>query len=383
METLAFEQVTIARVEDGQDGASGTDGRSIVSTTRHYILSETAPTEPSAEWDMTEPTFNPDTDSNKTLYFADCTIFSDGTSAWSEISVSSTYKASKQAYLEAISKPAIFSNTGYVKNSATGEELIVYAYEVTSIIDGEEVSTTNYYMKKDIADTEGNVTATEYYSIASPTATTYTTITEVPPQGQQIDIEPTGMKIGDVWIKGNGDVCAYTADGWQGAPTAAMLESLGSDIGLTDEMLEESRKSVDERLTAAEEDIEKAAQASTVTELQETVNKWNDTAEALNDRLGLTESDLAAMKDNIKIVNATLIIKPTATSETEMVVAAAKIIPYVNGIPVAEFGINGFKGANVMTNDIAFAQKADDGTLTPKWRWITRSNGHLTLKAAD
>ena len=119
METLAFEQVTIARVEDGQDGENGangytpvkgvdyfdgqdgTDGRSIISTTRYYILSATAPTEPSAEWDMIEPIFNPATDIDKTLYFADYTTFSDGTSAWSEISALSSYEAAKVAYLEA------------------------------------------------------------------------------------------------------------------------------------------------------------------------------------------------------------------------------------------------------------------------------------------
>lgn len=78
----------------------------IVSTTRYYKLQSStaaAPSKPTANppsgWSKTEPTYT--AGSTNTLYFVDCTVFSNATFAFSEVSKSSSYEAAKEAYNKA------------------------------------------------------------------------------------------------------------------------------------------------------------------------------------------------------------------------------------------------------------------------------------------
>ena len=78
----------------------------IVSTTRYYKLQSStaaAPSKPTANppsgWSKTEPTYT--VGSTNTLYFVDCTVFSNATFAFSDVSKSSSYEAAKEAYNKA------------------------------------------------------------------------------------------------------------------------------------------------------------------------------------------------------------------------------------------------------------------------------------------
>lgn len=81
--------------------------RDIQSVTRYYLLqSSTAakpdkPTTnpPGGSWVKAEPTYT--TGSTNSLYFTDCTVFSDGTFVYSDVSLSSSYEAAKVAYNKA------------------------------------------------------------------------------------------------------------------------------------------------------------------------------------------------------------------------------------------------------------------------------------------
>lgn len=166
MEALAFEQVTIARVANGQDGKNGangytpvkgvdyfdgqdgTDGRSIVSTIRYYILAETAPETPSTEWDMIEPLYDLTIESTQHVYFADHVIFSDDTDWWSQVSMSSSYEAAKTAYLEAVEAAKTATNyiginsNGLVVGDMTGDTLgnhVLIDSDSVDIRNGEDV----------------------------------------------------------------------------------------------------------------------------------------------------------------------------------------------------------------------------------------------------
>lgn len=74
------------------------------STTRYYLLQSStlskpnAPTTypPTGSWDDTEPGYT--SGSTNTLYFVDCTVFADGSFAYSLVSKSSSYEAAKEAY---------------------------------------------------------------------------------------------------------------------------------------------------------------------------------------------------------------------------------------------------------------------------------------------
>lgn len=81
----------------------------VKATYRYYLLQSstlTAPTKPTAyppasTWDDTEPTYTEG--STNSLYMVDCTVFSDDTFAYSEVSLSSSYEAAKVAYNKAVS----------------------------------------------------------------------------------------------------------------------------------------------------------------------------------------------------------------------------------------------------------------------------------------
>ncbi len=77
------------------------------STTRYYLLqssTQAAPAKPTTNpptggWNDTEPTYT--SGSTNTLYFTDLTVFSDGSWAYSLVSVSSAYEAAKAAWNKA------------------------------------------------------------------------------------------------------------------------------------------------------------------------------------------------------------------------------------------------------------------------------------------
>lgn len=111
----------------------------IVSTTRYYKLQSStvaAPSKPTANppsgWSKTEPTYT--AGSTNTLYFVDCTVFSNATFAYSDVSKSSSYEAAKEAYNKA---QAVEKATETVK-----QELTDYKTEMSTNLDSITASVT-------------------------------------------------------------------------------------------------------------------------------------------------------------------------------------------------------------------------------------------------
>lgn len=82
--------------------------RDIEAYYRYYLLQSStlaAPSKPttnppSSSWDDSEPTYT--SGSTNSLYFVDLTVFTDGTWSYSDVSLSSSYEAAKEAYNKAI-----------------------------------------------------------------------------------------------------------------------------------------------------------------------------------------------------------------------------------------------------------------------------------------
>lgn len=93
--------------EPGAQGPQGEKGVDVTATCRYYLLQASnlsAPDKPTKKppggsWSDTEPSYT--SGSTNTLYFADLTVFSDGTWAYSSVSKSSAYEAAKEAYNKA------------------------------------------------------------------------------------------------------------------------------------------------------------------------------------------------------------------------------------------------------------------------------------------
>ena len=81
--------------------------RDVQSVTRYYLLQSStsaAPAKPTTNppggnWVTTEPTYT--SGSTNSLYFTDCTVFSDDSFVYSDVSLSSSYEAAKVAYNKA------------------------------------------------------------------------------------------------------------------------------------------------------------------------------------------------------------------------------------------------------------------------------------------
>lgn len=81
--------------------------RDVQSVTRYYLLQSSTSAVPSkpttnppgGDWVTAEPTYT--SGSTNSLYFVDLTVFSDGTFAYSDVSLSSSYEAAKVAYNKA------------------------------------------------------------------------------------------------------------------------------------------------------------------------------------------------------------------------------------------------------------------------------------------
>lgn len=105
MAVKAVGSVTVASIAD------------VASTTRYYLLQSstlTAPAAPTARppggsWAATEPTYSEG--STNSLYTCDQTVFSDGTWAYSAVSLSSSYEAAKVAYNKAVAAAAAAAAT--------------------------------------------------------------------------------------------------------------------------------------------------------------------------------------------------------------------------------------------------------------------------------
>ena len=90
--------------------------RDVQSVTRYYLLQSStsaAPAKPTTNppggsWATSEPTYT--TGSTNSLYFTDCTVFSDDTFVYSDVSLSSSYEAAKVAYNKAENAEDIAGN---------------------------------------------------------------------------------------------------------------------------------------------------------------------------------------------------------------------------------------------------------------------------------
>ena len=107
---FAWSKVQGPKGETGDTGAQGPQGEKgvdVTATCRYYLLQASnlsAPSKPTrnppgGNWSKTEPSYT--SGSTNTLYFADLTVFSDGTWAYSSVSKSSAYEAAKEAYNKA------------------------------------------------------------------------------------------------------------------------------------------------------------------------------------------------------------------------------------------------------------------------------------------
>ena len=124
--------------------------RDLQSCTRYYLLQSSTlspPAKPTAKppggsWTTTEPSYT--SGSTNSLYFCDLNVFTDGDYAYSDVSLSSSYEAAKQAYNKAQAAQATaeqaLSNTEVIvgtQTAATGAWTGVASF--ASLQDGQQI----------------------------------------------------------------------------------------------------------------------------------------------------------------------------------------------------------------------------------------------------
>lgn len=136
MAIKARANVTISRIVD------------ISTVTRYYKLQSSTTivpskptTNPPSGWTTTEPSYS--SGSTNTLYFVDCTVMTNGTFSYSEVSKSSSYEAAKDAYNKAANcEVEIEQNRSAIEIRATISAL-------DALSDTVESNSENYVSKDD------------------------------------------------------------------------------------------------------------------------------------------------------------------------------------------------------------------------------------------
>lgn len=127
----ASDQITIFYIVD------------IKASYRYYTLQDSTsdkpskPTSypPSSTWSSTEPTYT--SGSTKKLYFVDCVLFCNNTFVYSEVSLSSSYEASKTAYEKAISVESRISTAETsIQQNKTDISLRATKTELNALVEG-------------------------------------------------------------------------------------------------------------------------------------------------------------------------------------------------------------------------------------------------------
>lgn len=138
-------------VDDYLESLKGGTGTSVESSIRYYLLQSedleapAAPTEypPSETWTDTEPEFNEENIGN--LYTVDCTVFSDGTWAYTDVSLSTSYEAAKAAYnrANAVSQELIETSSKILQTSEEVTIGILAGYTKTSDLEAYKKQVEN------------------------------------------------------------------------------------------------------------------------------------------------------------------------------------------------------------------------------------------------
>ena len=218
MAVKASYSITIASIND------------VTSTSRYYLLQSStlaAPSKPTANppggsWSTTEPTYTED--STNSLYFVDETIFSDGTWAYSAVSLSTSYEAAKAAYNKAVAaaKLATTINNYFSQDSAgahvgtvegnpnSGYNLLMAATMIALRLDGTDLmrladnllelgcNSTNAQIK--LCGSSATMSAEKTSDARYPSDSSYPSETSYPSTGTYFNVvAPAGVR-----IEGNG-----------------------------------------------------------------------------------------------------------------------------------------------------------------------------------
>lgn len=133
----------------------------ILEVRRYYLLQSSTLTKPvkpttyppSINWGLTEPSYTEG--STNSLYFVDCTIFSDESFKYSEVSLSSSYEAAKAAYNKANAvETRIINAETRIDQNENAIELRATKTEVTTAINNLDIGGRNYikHGKGDVKD---------------------------------------------------------------------------------------------------------------------------------------------------------------------------------------------------------------------------------------
>lgn len=180
---------------DGKKGAKGDpgeDGLAILSVTRYYLLqspTSAAPAKPttnppSSSWTKVEPTYM--SGSTNTLYFVDCTVFTDNTFTYSEVSQSSSYEAAKDAYNKATSvetrvtdaETNISQNKEQIELRSTKTEVTTAVNNATQGIQNDTNEALKNYVPKEDYEEYKKTTTAEFDVVSDKIEANFTTTTE-------------------------------------------------------------------------------------------------------------------------------------------------------------------------------------------------------------
>lgn len=268
---------------------------------RYYLLQSSTLTKPSkpttnppsGSWDDTEPTYT--AGSTNSLYFVDLTVFSDGTWSYSEVSLSSSYEAAKEAYNKAANTESNLANNYYTKID-TDAQINVTKESITSTV------SSTYATKSALNTTNSNVTAAQTAAAtAQSTAATAQTTANAAQSTADNALPKSGgtmtgeLKIGQddgygIQLGTNGRINGTTSDG---NATATIVGLIGSNAILGHSAFNATLRGKNSKPTYNGSDL---AMNSDVVTCRTLIDQTDENITALAERVGTNESNIASLE---------------------------------------------------------------------------------------
>ena len=358
----------------------------ILEVRRYYLLQSSTLTKPvkpttyppSINWGLTEPSYTEG--STNSLYFVDCTIFSDESFKYSEVSLSSSYEAAKAAYnkANAVETRVINAETRIDQNE-NAIELRATKTEVTTAINNIEVGGRNLALNTSNEDskTSNNVAfkipngtefeACEYtlsFMIKADVECSFKAYTndDNPVNGLpaiSFTKSSTGIHIGTEWTRF--EYTSSCSSEFVADDSYVLRFYTGSDtankITVRRVKLEKGNKATD--WTPAPEDMATKAEAETA---QDAADNALASCDSLETRVTTSESTIQQLADSISMLitdeNGSSLMTQTSTGWTFNIGGIADTLSQTaNGLTDVSGDIDGINSAitnlNDLLNDIA------------------------------
>lgn len=357
----------------------------VSATYRYYKLQSAtlaAPSRPTAKptdplkqapsgWSIAEPAYS--TGSTDKLYTVDLTVFSDDTFQYSNVSLSSSYEAAKEAWNKANNAQSTADSAQETANSAAAKSDLV-----SGIVNGTgtfDISASGSLSEEsaqiDTQEASGKFTTPGEY-VFSFAGSGWKL------DGSDVNLSNYGITLTETPAAGDTITVIYDDSGLVDAidELNKWADEMSSDVDL----LGDTTSNLQERTDGL---------SDTTSKLQEQTNGLSDATSKLQAVQETTSKEMTGLAEEMKGYKGCVVIdgdEPSITigagsdAQTNLKITSEKMSFMNNGNEAASLSNDTLKADSAEITNLYMRSVDDAGAVVGTLGWIARTNGHLSLK---